>query len=75
MLKEKLRVGSRAYATSASTASLSFKARPYAEAINANWYGLRTDGGSTKNYIGGEFLGVSAPHSFLRIDRLSAFRK
>lgn len=41
--------------------SISATARPFAERINANWEGTATDGGTTKNYIGGEFVGAFLP--------------
>lgn len=57
MLRRKVFAAARTYATSTKWGGLSAAARPAAEAINVNWQGLRTDGGTTKNYIGGEFLG------------------
>ncbi|KAF8303308.1 methylmalonate-semialdehyde dehydrogenase [Clavulina sp. PMI_390] len=56
MLRRKLfYTATRSYATSAKWSTLAPLARPHAEAINAKWQGLRTDGGSTKNFIANEF--------------------
>lgn len=53
---------SRTYATAASSGSLAgltSKARAAAESISANWKGTNADGNTTKNYIGGKFVGTS----------------
>lgn len=44
----------RSYATSAS--GLSATARAKAEKLSADWKGTSATGGTTKNYIGGEFV-------------------
>lgn len=48
---------SRSFATSARVnAGLSALARPIAEDISANWKGTSMTGGTTKNFIGGQFV-------------------
>jgi len=52
-----LPVSSRALATSAPyRAPLSSLARPVAEKISAGWKGTSMTGGTTKNFIGGQFV-------------------
>jgi hypothetical protein len=46
----------RSFSTSTSLASLSAAALPKAEQISAEWQGTSATGGTTKNFIGGEFL-------------------
>ncbi|KAF8078767.1 methylmalonate-semialdehyde dehydrogenase [Lyophyllum atratum] len=50
------RVPVRAFATSAPLAALSAAALPKAERISAEWKGTSATGGTTKNFIGGEFV-------------------
>jgi len=45
----------RSFATSAPLSALSPLAIPKAEQISANWKGTSATGGTTKNFIGGEF--------------------
>ncbi|KAF9270041.1 methylmalonate-semialdehyde dehydrogenase [Marasmius fiardii PR-910] len=47
---------SRAFSTSSPLAALSSSARPLAEKISAEWKGTSAMGGTTKNFIGGEFV-------------------
>lgn len=48
---------SRSFATSARVgAGLSALARPVAEKITAEWKGTSMIGGTTKNFIGGQFV-------------------
>ncbi|GLB36007.1 putative aldehyde dehydrogenase family protein [Lyophyllum shimeji] len=46
----------RAFATSAPLSALSAAALPKAERISAEWKGTSATGGTTKNFIGGEFV-------------------
>lgn len=46
----------RAFATSAVRPALSAAALPKAEQISADWKGTSATGGTTKNFIGGEFV-------------------
>jgi malonate-semialdehyde dehydrogenase (acetylating)/methylmalonate-semialdehyde dehydrogenase len=46
----------RAFSTSKPWASLSAAALPKAEQISAEWKGTSATGGTTKNFIGGEFI-------------------
>lgn len=46
----------RSFASSAPLGSLSAAARPVAEQISAEWKGTSATGGTTKNFIGGEFV-------------------
>ncbi|KAF9462086.1 methylmalonate-semialdehyde dehydrogenase [Collybia nuda] len=46
----------RPFATSATRAALSASALPKAEQISAEWKGTSATGGTTKNFIGGEFV-------------------
>lgn len=46
----------RAFATSAVRSALSASALPKAEQISAEWKGTSATGGTTKNFIGGEFV-------------------
>ncbi|KAF5384983.1 hypothetical protein D9615_001396 [Tricholomella constricta] len=50
------RVGARAFATSAPLRALNAAALPKAERISAEWKGTSATGGTTKNFIGGEFV-------------------
>ena len=47
---------SRCLSTSARSSALSPLARPVAESISAAWRGTSMTGGTTKNFIGGQFL-------------------
>ncbi|KAJ3560469.1 hypothetical protein NP233_g10821 [Leucocoprinus birnbaumii] len=52
-----LPVSTRSFATSTrSNAGLSALARPVAEKISAEWKGTSMTGGTTKNFIGGQFV-------------------
>jgi len=52
---------SRSFATSArASAGLSALARPVAEKITAEWKGTNMTGGTTKNFIGGQFVESTA---------------
>ncbi|KAF9527804.1 methylmalonate-semialdehyde dehydrogenase [Crepidotus variabilis] len=46
----------KSFHTSASTKALGALAQPKAEQISKNWKGTSATGGSTKNFIGGEFV-------------------
>ncbi|KAG7099016.1 hypothetical protein E1B28_000899 [Marasmius oreades] len=46
----------RSFSTSLPLASLSASARPHAEKLSAEWKGTSATGGTTKNFIGGEFV-------------------
>jgi malonate-semialdehyde dehydrogenase (acetylating) / methylmalonate-semialdehyde dehydrogenase len=46
----------RLFSTSAPRADLSAAALPKAEQISAEWKGTSATGGTTKNFIGGEFI-------------------
>ncbi|KAG6911547.1 hypothetical protein DXG01_011849 [Tephrocybe rancida] len=50
------RLQSRAFSTSASRLALSAPALPKAEQISAEWKGTSATGGTTKNFIGGEWV-------------------
>lgn len=56
MLKHTIRTGTRAYSTASS--GLSSKARVAADSITGHWQGTTADGGNTKNFIDGEFVGA-----------------
>lgn len=45
-----------AFSTSAVRSALSASALPKAEQISAGWKGTSATGGTTKNFIGGEFV-------------------
>ncbi|TFK77243.1 methylmalonate-semialdehyde dehydrogenase [Pluteus cervinus] len=49
-------VGARRISTSASRNALGSAARPLAEKISSEWRGTSMTGGTTKNFIGGEFV-------------------
>lgn len=52
-----LPTSTRSFATSArANAGLSALARPVAEKISAEWKGTSMTGGTTKNFIGGQFI-------------------
>ncbi|TFK36856.1 methylmalonate-semialdehyde dehydrogenase [Crucibulum laeve] len=46
----------RTFATSAHVKALSAAARPKADQLSAQWKGTSATGGTTKNFIGGEFI-------------------
>ncbi len=63
MLKKVSLGGMRALATAASGSNAAFvglsgRARTAAEGISRQWQGTTADGGNTKNYINGQFLGM-----------------
>ena len=56
--------GTRALATvgsgpNAAFVGLSGRARAAAENLSRQWQGTTADGGNTKNYINGQFVGMS----------------
>ena len=46
----------RSFSVSPHPRSLNAKALPFAEKISAEWKGTSATGGTTKNFIGGEFV-------------------
>ena len=46
----------RTFATSTTLSSLNAVARPKAQQLSADWKGTSATGGTTKNFIGGEFV-------------------
>lgn len=58
----------RAFSASPYQKALNAKALPFAEKISAEWKGTNATGGTTKNFIGGEFVESKASQWFDVLD-------
>lgn len=64
---------SRSFATSAPLSALSATALPKAEQISAEWKGTSATGGTTKNFIGGQFVDSKTSEWVDVLDPVSRF--
>lgn len=58
----------RSFSSSPNSRALNAKALPLAEKISAEWKGTNATGGTTKNFIGGEFVESKASQWFDVLD-------
>jgi malonate-semialdehyde dehydrogenase (acetylating) / methylmalonate-semialdehyde dehydrogenase len=61
-------IRSRGFATSSPAGALSASVRPRAEQISTHWKGTSATGGTTKNFIGGQFIESKASEWFDVLD-------